>query len=196
MCRRPCTSLYWSEARADHAALPMPMCLSQCAQGDSGKRLKYHLLGGGGGGAASNAAQPPASGPPVRLTHAGHCCLAYTTLDPGPCVWPLSARERDNGSASMCEVHGTMCDASLREKLESSADGTFTLGAHTGWTLVQPSAWTLSHHATSSWLSWPISSIPSVAAVCDRRRRPAAAAAARRGAPAAAWTRCRATCGT
>jgi hypothetical protein len=58
------------------AALSERMCLSQCAQGDSGKRLKYHLLGGGGGGAASNAAQPPANGPPVRLTHMSHSSRA------------------------------------------------------------------------------------------------------------------------
>lgn len=62
-------------------ALSELMCLSQCAQGDSGKRLKYHLLGGGAGGAASNAAQPPANGPPVRLTLADHCCCAVNILD-------------------------------------------------------------------------------------------------------------------
>jgi glycogen synthase kinase 3 beta len=40
-------------------------------KGDSGKRLKYHLLGGGGGGAASNAAQPPANGPPAPAASSG-----------------------------------------------------------------------------------------------------------------------------
>jgi hypothetical protein len=106
------------------------MCLSQFAQGDSGKRLKYHLLGGGGGGAASNAAQPPANGPPVRLTHISHSSRAhhpgFRALDIAPLLHmkvPVAARR--------CVRCMAPCAVSCTSEVETPADGAFVLGAHT-----------------------------------------------------------------
>ncbi len=160
------------------AALPMPTCFLPYIQGDSGKRLKYHLLGGGGGGAASNAAQPPANGPPVR--HRWYTQVIVLLHTP-PWIQangykPTVHMDVPTAARCMCEVFPPDA-AHICVQSWSPAAGPFMLDCHArrtpltvGALCTTPALVVCCHEANS----WPLGPIVIVVDPCCVWQAPAA----------------------